>query len=301
MNLLTKGIDDIQSVASSIAFYGAIVLLCLGLIGNGLNILVFATLRLFRKNPSAFCILVESMANFGQISVALLAQFLYSGFGISSSTNSLVWCKLRNVLQQIFNLIFMEMICLAAFDQYLSTNPRYQLRQISSLKLIQYLIIVLVSLTLLHGIPFLIFFDLQPYLGCVIKNSILSMYYSSFYYPVLIGLLPTLFTIILGSISFYHVRHLIRRGMSTVRRRLDRQLTAMIFVRVLSFIILTLPYIAERILALNIYYNKIAFSSVAIIRLVSMIITLFFSANYAVSRYLFLCDIQYSKTNRFFR
>ena len=300
MVIIPKGLDEIQTVTSGIALYGGITFLCFGFIGNAWNILVFTTLRLFRKNPSALCILIESMANFGQICIALLSQILFSGFGINGVTNSPAWCKLRNVSQQFFNLVFMGAICLAAFDQYLSTNPRWQLRQISSLQLTRRLTIGLIIATVLHGTPFLVFFDLQPSQGCIVKNWIWSMYYRFFYYPVLIGFLPMLISTIFGSIAFYHVRHLIRRGVSTVRRRLDRQFTAMIFVRVFSFVILTLPYVVERIVTLNINYYQMTPSATAIARLISMIITLLFSANYAV-RQLVVVLLKHSITTCSFR
>ena len=66
--------------------------------------------------------------------------------------------------------------------------------------------------------------------------------------------------------SSYHVysvfwliemcRRIIRRQISVDRRRLDQQLTAMIFVRIISHTILTLPYIIYRIYSLNMTMHR---------------------------------------------
>ena len=201
MFVSSKATDDIQSIMDGLTIYGNISLLAIGLIGNTLNILVFATLRLFHKNPSAFCVLIESMANLGQMLTSSVTHILSFGFGISASTNSLFWCKTKNVAQQCFNLLFMGSICFAALDQFLSTHPRYYSRQINSFKLIKRLLFVLIVLTLLHSIPFLVFFEIIPRQGCIVKSPLLMTYYSFFYYAALVGLLPILITITLGSIA----------------------------------------------------------------------------------------------------
>ncbi|CAF1562830.1 unnamed protein product, partial [Rotaria sordida] len=56
----------------------------------------------------------------------------------------------------------------------------------------------------------------------------------------------------LNALAYHNVRHLIQRQIPTVRRKLDYQLTTMIFVRVIFFIILLLSYTIFRTYSLNI-------------------------------------------------
>jgi hypothetical protein len=51
------------------------------------------------------------------------------------SDYSLVWCKIKYVLDQMTQLIPFSMICFGAFDQILTTNHCYNLRQMSTFKL----------------------------------------------------------------------------------------------------------------------------------------------------------------------
>ena len=283
MASLLSSAQAIASITDSLFIYGGFTLLVLGLLGNGLNILILTILPVFQNNPCAFCLFVESIGNFGQMLTELLAYSLLIGAKVDASRNAPAWCKVKSVAEQIFNLISFGTICLAAFDQFLSTNPRCHWRRLSTLKFIRSLIGIFLVVTLLHSIPFLIFFGIDLSRGCVIGNARLEVYYSFFYYPLLIGLLPIVVTTTFAFLAFHNVRHLVRRDVALGRRRLDRQLTAMIFTRVLCFVILTLPYVIFRIYALNVKLSALNLLSLAVLRLVGTSLGLLFFVNYVVN------------------
>jgi len=90
------------------------------------------------------------------------AYIVEQGFGINVSTNSVVWCKIKTTTTiQSLHLIFLATICLAAFDQFLSIHYLYTLRQMSTRKFSQNLLLSSLSLIILHMILSLIFFDLH--------------------------------------------------------------------------------------------------------------------------------------------
>jgi hypothetical protein len=249
---MSSSSEQIQSIARIITFYVSIFILISGLIGNCFNIILFTTLRSLRNKPCGFYFLVESLVNLGQILVGLIAFIVERGFGIDMSINSVAWCKIKTTAIQSFHLIFLSTICLAAFDQFLSTHHRYSVRQMSTKKLAQNLVLCDIGLMIIHMILSLIFFDLRSqFLGCVIYNSIVANYYIFFFYPVLIGLLPITITITFSLFAFYHVRHLERRQIPMERRQFDRQLTAMTFARVIAFVIFAVPYMIFRIYSVN--------------------------------------------------
>ena len=281
----SERLDQVWSINDQIMIYGSIFLLLSGLIGNFLNILIFTTLRTFHKKPCSFCIFIESIANFGQILLKLLSYVLGKSFRIYASTNSSMWCKLESVAQQTLNLISFGAICIAALDQFLATNPRSSLQQKSSLGTIQQCLIIYTTFALAHGIPFLIFFDIDPSMGCVVENLILAKYHMFFYYPVLIGLLPIFLMITLSFVAFYNLRHLIQHNISGLRRRMLRQCTSMILARVSVFVVLTLPYVIERIYFLYLPLGTISSQSISTKHLISVIIGLWFFLNYVVNQY----------------
>ena len=190
------------------------------------------------------------MVNLGQIFLSQeLAYIVENIFDVDiRHTNSVIWCKIKTTAIQSFHMIFLSAVCSAAFDQFLSTNYSYSLRQLSTKNLAKKIILCNCSLMILHMIVALIFYEIRPqYLGCTIYNSIIANYYTFFFYPFLIGILPVMVTVIFSLIAFYNVRHLVRRQIPTNRREFDRQLTAMTFARVIAYITFGLPYIIFRI------------------------------------------------------
>ncbi|CAF4716707.1 unnamed protein product, partial [Rotaria sp. Silwood2] len=83
-------------------------------------------------------------------------------------------------------------------------------------------------------------------------------------------------------LAYRNVRHLIRRQIPIVRRKLDRQLTAMIFVRVIFFIILLLPYTIFRIYILNLNISLVDTVHYAILQLTSAITVSLMLGNHSV-------------------
>lgn len=240
--------DTLQSITGYITFYVTIFIFISGLIGNGLNILLFTTIRTLRRQPCGLCFLVESIVNLSQILFAIFVYIVEKTLKADFSINSTVWCKIKTTTIQSLHLIFISTVCSAAFDQLLSTHYLYSIRQMSTRKLTIKLILFSIILMVFHLILSLIFFENRSQLlGCVIYNPIVANYFLFFYYPILICLLPIMFTLLCSLFAFYNIRHLVRRQIPLERRESSRQLTAMTFARVLSYIVLGLPYIIFRI------------------------------------------------------
>ncbi|CAF4217679.1 unnamed protein product, partial [Rotaria sordida] len=95
--------------------------------------------------------------------------------------------------------------------------------------------------------------------------------------------LPIFIASLFSILAYRNVRRIVRRQIPIVRRRLDRQLTAMVLIRVITFVILTSPYAIQRMYT---YIAKIDPSNLfpyAINILVGGIISSFFNLNYAVT------------------
>jgi hypothetical protein len=72
-----------------------------------------------------------------------------------------------------------------------------------------------------------------------------------FFYSLLAGLLPIVIASFFSLLTFRNIRHVVRPQLSIVRRRLDRQMTAMVLIRVIVYICLVLPYNIYRIYAIH--------------------------------------------------
>jgi hypothetical protein len=275
--------DELMVVSQLYTTYTIIIIFSLGLFGNLLNILVFINLKIFRLNRCAFYLIVESLVDIVQLSQLFANQMWGLSINGNDPTNvSLVCCKLRTVVGQWCRLMLSSIVCFTAIDQFLSTNPVGHLRRWSSLQIAHCQIRVSIFLCLVHTLPFAVFLQIRPPLGCIITNIGLTNYYSFFYYPVLNGLLPISISSLFSLLAYRNVRRIVRRQIPMDRRRLDQQLTAMIFVRIISYTILTLPYIIYRIYSLNVTINQTDLYRYAANQLISSVVGSLIPVNHAV-------------------
>ncbi|CAF3905720.1 unnamed protein product [Adineta steineri] len=139
----------------------------------------------------------------------------------------------------------------------------------------------------LHSIIYGLFLNINPSLGCIITNPTMTLYSSCFFYPVLYGPLPILIASLSSLFAFNNVRRIVRRQVPIVRRRLDQQMTAMVLMRVVFFVIFTLPYAIYRIYSINIPNPQSNVLQYAIRQLLQAFFTSWTGVNFAVTFYIF--------------
>jgi hypothetical protein len=280
--------QQIYDISEKYEFYASVLIMTGGLISNIFIILILTHLRIFRGNQCAFYLIVECFANIGLLSAMLSSRILAYILHIDPVHLSIIWCKIRSWATQVFGFISLFTICFATLDQYLSTNYRYSVRQMSTLKLAHRLTIFTISFAVLQNLPLLILAEIHPITGCSIYNVILRQYFSYFYYPIVTSFLPIIVPSSLSLLAYRNVRHLVRRQIPIVRRRLYRQLTAMILARVICLLSLGLPYIIYSLCALNISIKDDDYTGLAIQRLIDAIMLSLFYANFSMNFYIFL-------------
>jgi hypothetical protein len=272
----------INDASNKYTFYSNISILIAGLISNIFLILVFVTLRAFRGNQCSFYLTVESIANIGVLLSNLPTNIFIYITHQNPTVTSIVWCKMKNSISQICGLCSLFTICFLTFDQFMSTNPRPNWRQISTLKLARRLTLINVCFVTLHSLPFFIFTKINSSGGCTIYNARLLAYFTFFYYPILSTAIPLLISITFSLLAYRNVRRIIRRQITVVRRRLDRQLTAMVLARVYCLILLGLPYIIYSLYRVNVSTTGENPLKMAITSLLATIIYSLVYTNFAV-------------------
>jgi len=280
---MASTIQTILFVNYIVSVYPGFFIIITGLIGNLISILVFTQLKLFRKNQSAFYLTVASIIDCYQLSFITSTRVIAAAFGYDPTQSSTVWCKLRIYLAQFGSTTLATIICFAAIDQFLSTNYQQYLRQMSTFKLAQRLICILIILAVLYCICFPIFYEIRPSAGCATYNPMFNYYYSFVHLCIVIGILPIVISSSFSLLAYRNVRHIIRRQMSIHRRRLDRQLTAMILVRVALFVMTTLPYVSFRIYQINSSIDQSNISYLVVtVQLIKTTFTEIYNINHSV-------------------
>ena len=254
-------------------------LLIVGLISNIALILMFTMVKAFRGNQCAFYLTVVCFADVG-----LLLAFCPSGIASYIQQHILgrvylAWCKIQLACSYGFGLCSFYTICFIAFDQYLSTNHRIGWRQKSSIKLAYRLTIFIITLALCHSVLFLVFAEIGP-IGCSIYHSVMRLYFTFFFYPIVSGILPVITSISFSVLAYHNVRRIVRRQVALVRRRLDRQMTALALTRVLCVIVLGLPFLGSSLYEIN--FTSTDLVKISVTRLISAVTYSILYINYSV-------------------
>ncbi len=136
---------------------------------------------------------------------------------------------------------------MATIDQYFVTCSRPRWQQFCNIKLAQRIIIIGVIIWILHGIPFLVFYNYVASpttnkITCTDTNYIFDQYRTFVIILTLIGYLPILIVALFGLMAYRNVQQIAYRTVPLVRRNLDKQLTVMVLVQVVANIFTLLPF-----------------------------------------------------------
>ncbi|CAF1340157.1 unnamed protein product, partial [Adineta ricciae] len=285
---LNSTIAYLRDVTDEIRFIFGLFNLVVGLISNLSLIIILTNLKIFRKTPSSFYLVAESYSNIGLLIFVCSSYISANIFRVDPTIVSLQWCKFRYGFNQVFGLCSLFIICFTTIDQYFSTNHRYAIRQLSTMKCAYLFLIIALLLSSSHGILFYIYALIdQSSFGCSIYDAMMKKYLSYFYFPVLSNALPILITMTFSLLSYRNVRRIVRRQIPIRRRRLDQQLTSMILIRVVSMIFFGLPYIITSLYRLNIPVGDNTLTTAVAALLTALGYSLLY-ANFSINFYLFL-------------
>ena len=274
-------VNEIFSISQKYSAISTIIIFILAIIGNTINILVFTFFKAFRNNQCALYLIVEALANLLQLTIYFFIHLFILTHGQDSGASSITWCKLRASFIVICTLVAFFSICFCTIDQYLSTSHRYFFRQLSTINLAYILLVTAFIFALLQSVPFAVFSEIQGGF-CTVFNPSMTAYISSFYYPVLSGLLPVMITSMFSLMAYRNVRQIVRRQVPIVRRRLDRQLTAMVLARTIIFAIFSTPYTIYSMYSFNSKITVTDLLQYAINNVISAILFIIFDLNFAV-------------------
>jgi hypothetical protein len=229
--------------------------------------------------------MVMSTFDLGLFFSNTLHNIMWYGFGIDWASLSLVYCKINTFIHIICSLGSITCLCLAIIDQYFATCSRPRWQQWCNIKLAHRLTAVFSIIWILHGIPYLIFFDhnISPSTNktiCQITNNIFIKYQTYGFFLTLSNVLP-LIAVVFGLMAYHNARHIAHRLVPLFRRELDKQLTVMVLVQVLINFCTFIPYSIQTMYVLTIINPKNPVFT-GTIQLVSIVTIYFCDLGYTV-------------------
>ncbi|CAF0987906.1 unnamed protein product [Adineta steineri] len=157
-----------------------------------------------------------------------------------------------------------------------------------TLKLGRYLSFIFICFAIIHSTALGSSYSIQPTLGCIISDHTWVQYSTYFFYPVLSGFLPIVIASTFSILAYHNVRRIVRRQLPIVRRKLDKQITAMVLMRVIAFVCLVLPYNAYRTYATNFPTSRSVPMAYAVGRLLQAILLSINNINFVINFYIFI-------------
>lgn len=272
-------VSSLTSAATGLLAYVGIFLLIVGLIGNILNIIIFLSLKTFRQTSSVVYLTVASFVNIGQLLSGLLSRIFFNTLYIDWTLTSPFYCKFRPYLLHICAFSSLTYVNLAIIDQFLATSTRPRCQKWSNIKIAYYLTVISLIFWIIYLCPHLIYFkliikDSIPF--CTILDPIYTKYYNDFVIPILWFALPFSISTLFGLLAYRNIKQIAYRTVPLCRRRIDEQLSVMIFVQIIVYIIVTSPYITYLTVTTHVSFSDDPLTSAQILLVKNIAICLYY-------------------------
>ena len=211
------------------------------ILGNVGNILIVILFHRRRKSSCSMYILWAAVMNSAAITFNIV-HTLYTVNHGDPITSSLLFCKLRFYIPQIFSQTARYLTILACIDRYFLTTNHTYFRRISRPFIVRRLIVIVFIFWLISLIHIII--------GTTIKNGQCSQFgvYSILYFLhliIFVCFVPIIFKAIFGLLAYYNLKRLHARvqpiSIVTIHRR-DAELFRMVLAEIIVYLITILPH-----------------------------------------------------------
>ncbi|CAF1266203.1 unnamed protein product [Adineta steineri] len=280
----------ILEATTQLSFWGPIVFFCIGVPAALFNIIIFIGFKTFRKSPSAYYVVGQSLLDVSVLLLVLLPVIS----SVSTSVSSTV-CKLGLFLAQVTVSGAMSFLCLTAFDRWACTSRSARVRRLNSNHIARYLVLFTFLFWSLVNIPYLIFCDLiPPTYVCFSTNDVFTKIVFYFLAPIFSTVFPLLVLIIFIVLTHRNIRLIahIHDQQQPVRTRSsmwEQQMTRMMVAQTILSIFCTLPRaIFYTYSAITLEQNATkSFNQISIELLVDQLTISIMSINFVSSFYIY--------------
>jgi hypothetical protein len=224
-------------IGQQLTIYVGLFLFIAGIFGNGVNIYIFSSDRVYRTTPSIFYFLSGSICNAIYILVILTTRIISAGFGIDWTLTSLVWCRMRQYLTSTLSLISFTCACLSTIDQFLVTSKNASIRRLSKIQYAHRIVAAIIPIWCLHGIPFFLYYNISPITKSCSDSNIIYRTYLTTYTIVILCAVPVLVNIVFGCLTYRNIR----QTVALVGEQADRQVVKMTLIQIILIVISVTP------------------------------------------------------------
>ncbi|CAF1514514.1 unnamed protein product [Adineta steineri] len=225
-------------IGQQITIYVGFFFVVIGIVGNGINILVFLKTRTYRTTCCTFYFLISSIVNIAFIITNITSRIVSSGFGIDVTRTLVLWCKARQYFVITFASITFTCSCLATIDQFFVTSQNADLRNLSKMKRAHRITLIMIIIWCVHGIPCFIFYNISPVTKTCMSMNTLYAIYIIIHLLAILSAIPVLIMIVFGYLTYRNIQ----LTQILALEQADRQLIRMTMFQVILVIFSLVPY-----------------------------------------------------------
>ena len=226
------------------------VLLVVGVIGNSLNCVVFLQKRL-RSNSCSIFFAAASLANV-MVMIYYITPTIHSAYNTPTENTNLVYCKVRLYIRNAFLVISRCYLTLACVACYCQSSRNARIRELCRPSIVVRVIIIVPIIWFIIPLHIPLLTTIQNG-KCLMWTGAAALYHS-IYICFVAAILPTSLMIIFSLLAYRNLQQMTRnvhplntspssQEMEKLRlQRRDRQLSTMLFVQIIVYMIFTFAY-----------------------------------------------------------
>jgi hypothetical protein len=241
-------VDALNNAAVQINIVGYALITVFGLFGNTVNIIIFLT-KLKESVCSRYLVAFE-IANQIDILVYYIPYIVQLAYGLNGTESNAPWCRLWNFIGHVTSIFPNMMLCFASIDRFLFTSRKVSLRQWSSSKVANRVIVCNLVFSLAICIPDLLYWYIdntdEPHSYCSVTTT--YVIYAAFIVVPIMTIPPV---VILGVFGYKTVRNLqtvqpataaVSQDSDSQRQRMNKQLARMIVIQTVFYFFEAIPF-----------------------------------------------------------
>ncbi|CAF1253667.1 unnamed protein product [Adineta ricciae] len=217
-----------------------------GIFGCFLNILLFSQ-KQFRQIS---CCTFASIAMFTQLVIFSIPS-IYAYYYFNPMSSFMLYCKIRMYIIQITSFVYRWSYTIASLDRYILSSSNARLRKFASVQIAIRVLLGIVLISLIYSVYIPFVYEIKS-LVCSIFNNPNMTLFTSLSSIILGAFIPVLIMIICTLLTRKNLKEKRQRRQNLSIREVnqekrDRQALRMLFVQILVFIIITLPWMGYSI------------------------------------------------------
>ncbi|UJR07279.1 hypothetical protein I4U23_011567 [Adineta vaga] len=214
-------------------------IIILSTIGNFCNCFVFSMIPTLNKHPNSLFLIGSSIGSLFFINIGLISPIIRVLTGIDPNIRWLFWCKLSIWLSYSGGCLSFICSCFAALSQFLITSSNIQWQGLITWIRAQFMMLLTAIICLLIFIPLPIYYNHIPTssttISCATAHPVISLY-SGYSIIVIFYFLPIIVISILFCLTWYNLKHNLRR-----HRQIDGAVTRMMLIQMSVLLISGIP------------------------------------------------------------